>query len=236
MNHRRHGFKAFMLAIMAALGLMAFTAAGAQAGQGEWLINTINGVKTLKELGGLESITGEEEGKGSLLILKLNLSLTCNETEVVNAHIVSSPLGHAKGTIEFSDCEVLDSKGEPNEACVLHEPIVAEALALIIKHGGTGYLLFAPAKEGAPFATVKALDKEEEGECLLPDEAEVKGSVVAEIKVKDQVNMLISTKLTLILFPNHKLFYGNHEAHLFVDALIRLTGPHLGRAWGYHLL
>jgi hypothetical protein len=230
MHHRRQGLKAFMLAIMAALGLMAFTATGAQAGGGEWLI----GSTTLKNLGGLQAITGEEEGKGSLLILKLNLSLTCNETEVVNAHIV--PVGHAKGTLSFSDCEVLDSKGEPNDACVLHEPIVAEALALIVKHNGAGYLLFSPVKENAPFATVVALDKVLEDECLLPDVAEVKGSVVAEIKVNGQVTNLISTKLTLSLFPNDKLFYGNHEAHLFADALVRLAGSHIGQAWGYHLL
>jgi hypothetical protein len=64
MNYGKHGLKVLVLCIMAALGLIAFTAAGAQAGGGEWLIETSPGVKTaLKDLGGVESVTGSLEGE-----------------------------------------------------------------------------------------------------------------------------------------------------------------------------
>ncbi len=232
MNYRRQGLRALGLSILAVLGMMAFTATAAQAGGGEWLIETSSGVKTtLKNLSGLESITGEQEGLfNRLYILKLNLLVKCKKTVVSEAHIVSSPLGHGKATISFSTCEVTDLSLNP-VACTLQEPIVTKVLALLVKHNGAGYILFSP-QVGLKFALVKS-----SGEfCTLPKEAEVKGHVVAEIKVKDEVNNLISTKLTLTLFPNHTLEYGAHVAHLEADALISLNDVHKGKKWGYHLV
>lgn len=226
MNYRRYGLRSLGLSLLAAFSLMAFTAAGARAGAGEWLIED----KTVAELPGeLESVTAEVEGLGRLLILKLNLLLKCETIQVSEAHIV--PTGHAAGSILFDDCYYTSVSGlVKNQVCEV-DHFATEVLALLIKHEGAAYILFTPLV-GQAFLTMQNLGEE----CSLPKSLEVKGSVVAEIKVKDKIVNLISTKSTLTLFPNDVITYGTHVSHLETDATVQLAGNDEGGTWGYHLL
>lgn len=238
MNYKRQGLRAFGLSILAALGLMVFMAPGAQAGGGEWLILTTNGLKTLKELNPqLESITGEQEGTENLLqILGLNVRLYCDDGAVSSAHIV--PLGHAKATLLFSECYLTDGSGNLNHTCLVHD-ITANVLGLLIKHptasGHQRWVLFSPLT-GLTFATPVFLDHLDE-ECSVTA-FEIKGHVVASISTgsgSHALEPLISTKNTLTLFSD-KLQFGAQEAHLKADALVKLSGTHAGREWGYHAI
>lgn len=219
MNYRKQGLRALGLSILAALGLMAFTATAAQA-SGTFLVAGLSGSWTAEATG-----KGENILESYLQVLKLNLKLACHQISVTNAKI--SNAGHGTGTISFSSCLVTDNAGNEVD-CTLHEPINANVLALVVLHNSKPYILFSPT--GANFAVVKSL-----GEfCTLPKEAAVTGSVVVSISNPDgdDVTKLISTKNMLSLFTADKLFYGAHEGHLVADAEVALSGIHEGLKWG----
>lgn len=239
MNYKKRSLRAFGLSILAVLGLMALIAAGAQAGEGEWLILTTNGLKTLKELSPqLESMTGVQEGTENLLqILGLNIRLYCEKVDVSNAHIV--PLGHAKATLELLECKLTDQAGNENHTCLVHD-VAANALGLLVKHPSTAgtqrWILLSPLS-GLTFATPVLLDHLDE-ECTVSPLA-ISGHIVASINTASGAHateLLISTKNTLTLFPNDVLKFGGQVAHLKLDGLLKLSGTHAGRAWGYHAL
>jgi hypothetical protein len=146
------------------------------------------------------------------------------------------PIGHAKGTLAFSECELTDKEFNPEEKCVIHEPIVANVLALLILHNGEFYVKFSPQDSGLTFTLIVALDKEEPNECLLPDKAEVKGHALAAIAKKDLIENLLTTKGIERGLAEASLSYENHPSHLEADALARLNDAHLGSSWGYHAL
>lgn len=233
MNYRRHGLKALGLSILAALGLMTFMVAGAQAGGGEWLVLDKDGTAlTLKELNPQSaSITLTQEGIGRVYILKLNVLQKCETVTTSNAHIV--PLGHGKATITFSKCYYTDLKLVKSPSCGVKDYTI-NVLILLIKHNGAGYLLFSPLT-GLTFAALLNTGEE----CTLPHEWEFKGHFVAKIEASPKqhlVTQLISTKGMLELFPTDTVTYGSHVTHFEFDGLVQLTGTHQGLSWGYHLL
>jgi hypothetical protein len=224
MNYRKQGLKALGLSFVAALGLMAFTAAGAQA-SGSFLIAGLGAFTNVP-------ITGVAENTltSRLLILKLNLEIFCHAGKVTNGSISSN--GHGSATIVFEGCLAQGVSGTTGlltgSACTMERNIEAKVLALVVLHNTKPYILFSPA-EGEAFALVL------EHTCPLPEHALIKGSVVASIANPDidEVKKLISTKGMLTLFTADKLFYGANEAHLEADAIVELTGsPHGGLAFG----
>jgi hypothetical protein len=223
MNHRRNVSKALGLSILAAL-CSTIIVSNAQAGDGEWLIE---GETVSSLLPSEVAIMGEGEGVATLHVLKFNIKIKCESTEISGGMIYSG--GHTSGNIKFSGCEVLDKNELPMGVCTV-DPTQANVLGLLIKHNGAGYVLFTP-QLGETFTTIQMLG----AECPLPIEASVRGSVVAAIKVKDQVSNLISTKSSLELFKSHVLQYGAHIAHLDLDATVQLRFLHAGQKWGYHL-
>jgi len=219
MNYRKHGLKALGLSLLTALGLMAFTAVGAQAA--DWLI----GGKALTGLAASESVTGEQVGtENNLLILKLNLTLQCAEAEVGGATIKAG--GTGSGTISFSECHVLDAE-KKEAACTLVEPIEAAVNAEVVLHEGGNYVLFKP--QGEAFAVVETTG----GVCPLPEEAEVKGSVLAKVTTNNARPMVISTSGTLGLLSTG-LQYGVHVSHLTATANVFNAGPYALATLGVH--
>ncbi len=208
------------LALCSMLGMMAFGFAGAQAQEFK-----IEG-KTFKELGiKSESINGSLEGFLKLLILKLNVIIECTGGTVEN--ITMLPLGEGHGKLTSAECKALDHEG--NELpCTSHSPITAGGRALLISHNGKIYGLLEP-ESGTTFMVKKWL-----GEfCTLPQEANLKGSVVGEIGQSDLLTHLINAEPgTLALFPSSTLFYGSHVIHVTGSVTAALTGVNAGKKWG----
>ncbi len=241
MNYRKQGLRALGLSLLAALGLMAFAAAGAQA-SGEFLIAEPTNPNWLEE-----TITGKLENAltSSLLILNLNHELICHEATVtgnINSH------GHGHVDFELENCYVQGvSGGVLVGAKCSYFDIIIKTLALVILHEGgtkltldglggaehklgkgTPYILFTPL-DGLTFATVVI----GESECAMPAESRLKGCFVASIQkpFEDEVVKLISSKGLLELF-GCTILYGANQAHLSLDALFSLSGSEIGKKWG----
>ncbi len=238
MNYRKHGLRALGVSMLAALGLMAFAASGAQA-SGQVLV--LNPEKTALLTGfgnfalsgvGLNLLTNK------LLILTLNMEIFCHEAKVATASITET--GTGKATIEFKVCLAQGVSGGALTGAVCTIPnITAKTKALIILHSGntalteaqhgtgTGapYILFTP-EDLATFATIT-----NNTECALPETAKVKGCLVASV---DNLNYAafhnISSIGTLTLF-GCKLLYGANEAHLDAEAKVESVS---GELWAVH--
>jgi len=214
MSYARRGLRALGVSILAALGLMAVTAGGAQ---GDFLVE--NGTAPIA--GALENPL-----ESNFRILGLNIEFFCHGGTASGSVEL---IGHGHATLELTECLVqgVNSAGElVGEPCALENNIVAKTLVSLILHNEKPYLLFSPL-EGEVFAMVS-------GEpCPIPDST-VKGSVVASISNPDgdDVTKLISTKGNLSLFTSGKLFYGKNEAHMSADATVELTGAFKGVKWG----
>jgi len=224
MSYARRGLRALGVSILAALGLMAVTAGGAQA-SGTFLI------AGLAAPWSNVPIVGEADAplanQNRFWILNLNIEVYCHEA-AVGGTISSNGHGHAE--IKFTTCLVhpVNSSGELIlEPCQLDSSILGKTLVLVILHNSKPYLLFSPLEGKFLFHLT---DTEP---CPVPV-AGFSGSIVATVSNPDgdDVTKLISTKGTLALFTTDKLFYGKNEVHLDADFYISLSGGHQGLKWG----
>ncbi len=227
MNQRRHGLKVLGVSLIAALGLMAFGAAGAQA-SGEWRI----GGKTMSELGLTEeTVTGkiEPETKGKLLVKALNLYITC-PTIHVNGVLLVGPPASVHGTTTFLTCTVRSiSPDEPLTACGVKS--TGEAAGVIktakingevILSGAENIVLFKPSS-GTTFTTIELTGEgcASKGLYLIPGTSVFK--LGAEAK-----EMLI---LSLPEFAGDGLKFGEPKALFDAAGLVELSGAKKGSAW-----
>jgi len=230
MSYGKRGLKALMLSILAALGLMAFTAVGAQAQS--FLVQDLTAPWSDVPISG----TADDPltNKNRLWILGLNIEIYCHGGSA-SGKINSN--GHGHGHLLFTSCFAhgVNSSGElVGEPCKLDHHVLAEVLVLVILHSnGKPYILFEPLMvpgENPLNETFATLNTEP---CPIPS-APVKGSVVASISNPDadSVTKLLSTKGNLTLFSFDKLFYGKNEAHLDADANVALAGTHVGDTFG----
>jgi hypothetical protein len=134
---RKHGLRAVGLALMAALGMMAFSATAAQASVLELdlyhLCYLLGGTVIPCEEGMEEKVTGEQEStEGILKIPAKNSEIRCLKGKVLGANIKNNadvaegerkqaPLkltAEGKGEIEFFECKVFEiSTGKELAAC-----------------------------------------------------------------------------------------------------------------------
>jgi hypothetical protein len=212
---------------LAALGLVAFAAAGAQA---EWLIEK-------KALTGIELIKVTQHTEALLLVPGQNLIIHCKElTSVLGDLSVLDGTGGlllASAELLYKLCTTLQ-KNELKEGCKPAEPIVAKVLGHLILHGEANkltYILFEP-DGGDTFATVKYNG----ATCSLPETNKIKGKVVAEclnekLETKAQTGIDECLKEMLkhliqeapeTLFPTDVLTYGTNQALLDGIASIQL--------------
>ena len=245
MRNSKHGLKAFVLAIMAALGMMAFSAAGAQAQHelhllilaGETNPNPLTNGGTLGtyliELGEalLAIVTGEAE-PGYLLVAARDLKIECTTGHVNTGKIDS--LTDALAVVTFLGCVANNHAGVPIEGCEFKElgTIKASALVLPVLHNNISYLLFEPL-EGTQFANVSF--KANQG-CVLPLNNPVTGAVVAKVDALDAVvqNILFNEPTQLLL--GDVLRYGAlaNTSYINGHGTIELDGEHAGDKLGIH--
>jgi hypothetical protein len=198
---RKQGLRIIGLALMAALGLMAFTAVAAQA---ETLIAyhlAILQGGVFRANGVAEELKGEKESEGVFKVPAKNFEIKCengkvlagtsveNVADVAEGGMTKSPSekkAEGKGEIQFDTCNVFvgGAKSEPctkafNEHNNLGKPIAKfDFLYLLHEIVGVHHFWFAifrslPEK---PFTTL-----EFGGLCSLPKTTTVTGSVAAEL-------------------------------------------------------
>jgi hypothetical protein len=262
MRNSKHGLKALGLAVMATvLGTMAFaTAAQAQHAHelslhelsllatdhtlhllvladetnpnplsapgtaGSFLVNLATAL--------LATITGEQLGKGYLLVASRDLKIECGELEINSGKISNTTDGAAEVT--FKKCVANNHKGEPLKDCLFKEleTIKASALVLPISHAGQSYVLFEPLT-GTEFANVKF---KPETTCTLPLNNPVTGSVVAKVDALDAVTQTILFNEAVQLLNGDVLKYGVLANTAYVNGHVdlKLSGAHTGQKLGVH--
>ena len=229
MRSAKHGLRALGLAVLAVMGMMAFTAAGAQAALpgestlGTFLINLGNAL--------LATITGELLGTLSLLVAARDLKIKCTSLDVEEGKINSSTDAQAKlvllGCLSFKHSDV----HWPECQLKTLETIRLETLIKPILHGGLTYVLFEPI----PPATILGVVSYKSGTpCLLPLNNPLTGSVAALVKSLDAVTQSLLFSETIQLLTGDALAFGGFPAYLNAEADMRLAGVHEGQKLGIH--
>ena len=241
MRNSKFGLKAFGLVIMAALGLMAFTAVAAQA---ENLSG--GGVAGKFKVLGSESLlakaTGLQENVGILLVPARNLEIRCagghlrEGSEIINGN-------EGLVVLEFLEClSFVHTTGEHMGNCIIEDVpgsgdrvILATARLLPKLHEGQLYVL---AEVDSPSSTVFAFIKYKSGTgCVLPLSNEVKGSVVGQLTDANAGAEAVQHLVTFSeaiqkLFQSggvgDKLTFGAFESYINGSATVELTGVHTG--------
>ena len=210
--------------MIAALGLMAFMAAGAQA---NWKVEA-------KEL------TANEEVKVSThkefnLLLSNGIEIRCASIQGEDL-LLAGKSSEATGKVAFGSCHTF-LKGTAESACdPINQPIKAAGKANLILSSSKNYVLFSP-EAGKPFTTI-----EFSVFCALLETDEVTGNLVAECGLlsagvfvgEDCANHQVSHLLQqapAASFPKDVLKFGDLSATLDGIAAAELGGTHAGKSW-----
>jgi hypothetical protein len=230
MSFRKHGLKVLGLSVMAALGLMSFSASFAHA---TWLENGA-------AITGLKNATGEVDLLGVLEVPALSVEIDCATFSVKKGEILGSSeatepnVGHLELLYEKCDaygtsptlgpdnngkCEIYETSA--NRTALTNEGnILAKALALVVTHNGKQYVL------------VKNISAQIfSRECTaLPNGLTVTGDVTLDLHEGGGTNRIkqLATVANLTLFPN-QLKYGINPAFLLGSVWVSLAS---GNPWG----
>jgi hypothetical protein len=246
MKDGKFGLRAFGLAIVAALGLMAFSAVTAQAENltdgGKAALFEILKSNTLVKGA---TFTGEIENwtdglkHGFLLVKDFNLSILCSDLTFQGAIFLDDK--EALASIKFSECDAFNLAGtEKLTACSIisqaeggeKRVILSSGIALPRKHDTKSYLLVHPHPGGALLGTIYF---EKEKGCPLPLKNPVAGLFIAELAKKEAIEHLITSNeaIQTLLLGGVSLLYGAHPAVIDGNVKgVKLTGPHTGCSFG----
>jgi hypothetical protein len=223
-------FKAFGLTLMAVIGLMAFAALGAQA---ENLTPTTHAHGDFLVLGSSAlavgvKLTGEQVGEGSFLIPNKSFEFVCKKGIVTSAEIKAG-LGEAHASVEFKECKVFKItnthpyilEGEITPCTnALVQPITANFIVLVVKHGGEVYLVGEPLTNplgGGSFTTIEFSPST----CALPEAATIKGTIGAK---RDNANSQLTHTLDLKTSETLVNGQGTHDVQLLLGTALSYGG------------
>ncbi len=254
MRDSKFGLRAFGLALVAALGLMAFMAVGAQAEEtledggkaGKFLVNKAaptTGATSTFEVNQVAGTTGT-------LLVPGRVDILCTGGKVTGEFKSSTEaLGSAKFTgctawspvttfphaTQIKTCTVSTKKeGAGGEKEVV---VVEKAIALSKLHNGEPYILLE--EDGAAFTTIFFEGKE----CSLTPENKVTGSVVGKIDGNDTVNptVLLSQAIQKLFQIENKetkvikgdqLKFGTFQAYIDAEGIATGTGVNASKTLG----
>jgi hypothetical protein len=237
------GLKAFGLCLLAALSVMAFAAAAAQANPGHvWVVDSNGTLLLLQTTVGIEALKPID---GILLSTfgagETPIAILCTAILIHDGLLFTD--GTSLGEVLFSSCATSIS-GLVKANCKPLEPIVAKVKNLLLHHNGDTYILFSP-KVGLVFTTLHL------GElCAAGENIEISGHLKAEC------GLLLGTptplwhhedcnvhklqhelqQAPLALFPNHHLKFGSKIATLHGDVKVVTNGSHAGLKWSVEAL
>jgi hypothetical protein len=240
MTHRRKSLRALGLSFLAALGLMAFMAAGAQAANG-WLVLSAN-----NNLAKDENVSVVKHTEGNLLVPNQNLEILCSTVASDGLELIAGTF-EARGAINFTNCKTFQN-GTISNVCKPQEPILAGGKAHIFLDNGVNYMLLEPTTGlSGVFAHITF-----GGLCALPKLNEVTGTLVVEClngSLKSDNCSILRVAQLLQAAPNqglfaiklageehvHGLFLGANPATLDGIASVKLAGPNeTGQSWSGH--
>ncbi len=250
MSKAKKGLRVFGVCLAVSFGLMAVSAAGAQAQTG-WLINGAFITATKGIHGAIHPLNKVAPVEKHLVLstetLGAKVKILCENLVVDDGLIFATEKAEGLATLLFSTCQTF-LNGALASVCKPTEPITSHVKAHAILHNSLTYLLFEPGTAGQPFAKIKFSNEE----CLLGPERTVGGSFVVECLAEDLKSMEEATgKPDLCLSdlvhhlireaPNQKLFgsdglsFNASPAKLegIVDLL--LSAPETGKTWAVHI-
>jgi hypothetical protein len=227
---RKHITKILGLSLMAALGLMAFTAVGAQAEVS---------AKVLVLHAELEASVTATGLLGRLLVPALKLEIHCEKSTVPSGTVLKDGIIHIVVLFElclkiFKYNTTTGALEEELSACLISNGgekhhITATFLLRALLHKGVVYGIAEGTGEEKLFTEVKFK------ECAVTGAAvKIKGTYGLEVTQGEQVELLLtpgSSALQTLL--GTALKFGANPA--FIDegvAHATLTGAHLGCKWG----
>ncbi|HWL48864.1 MAG TPA: hypothetical protein VNT92_03235 [Acidimicrobiia bacterium] len=248
MRNSKHGLKALVLAMMAAvLGTTAFVASAQAQTHTEKLhaltlhAATLNpnqlsspstnsaGTFTI-DLGSalLAELVARQVGEAELLVAARGLIMKCIELHLVpGSHINSST--DATATVEFLGCLPFShSTLSALPGCGTKElgTIKAAFLILPILHGGQLFVLFEPVAGQSTFTiTVKP-----NLGCVLPLNSPIGGAISARVASLEAVTQLLLFDEAIQLLIGDVLKYGalSNTAYIKGHVDVELAGPHEG--------
>jgi hypothetical protein len=236
MRDSKFGLRAFGLALVAALGLMALMAVAAQAENltdgGKPGLFLVNKEGALAKAGVTFEVN--QVGKGTLSVPGRNLGILC-EVGTIKGEFKSDT--EALGNASFSKCsawefvKVEEGKTHTNKLpCTVTEPIVVEkAIALPRKHEGAPYVLLQEDPVGSGFTVIKLTG----AECALPKENKVTGTLGVAIDNNDTVTPTVLASEAVQTLLGSKLLFGTFPAQLKGEAKGGLTdAAHVGKTVG----
>jgi hypothetical protein len=232
MTRKRHGLKVLGLALIAAISMMAVTAAAAQAGEFR-----LNGTEFKNVPLASESVTGTV-GAGKLLVPGLPLTIECTSGDITSGSVIAG--GTALASILLLGCKVSGNafcKVYPTEADRNAKTNAGDFTfgykGKLVLMEGSHYLLIE--EDGKPFTTVW-FSKAAEG-CVLNSGDTITGSTVAKLpdaltSQKTHELVPLTQAETEGLFPTDVLSYGAQR--IWVDGAkttVELSGAHKGANW-----
>ncbi len=234
MRYARNRLRPLGLSFLAALGLMAFTAVGAQGqSAGIWF----DLVKPSEDQGEIHqaTFTGTQEGQGSLLVPKLNMAIECEAADVEEGKLELGGVGHAQ--LKFLNCIVRSAALVTLGACKINEgkTITAKVklLARLAEAHGNEVFVLAEALTGTSWASLK-VENETGKFCSLSGEYSLSGTLALKILPGHEKVQLLIPYTNQALLGDAGLKVGENPATLDASATAELTGP-LGLAgslWG----
>jgi hypothetical protein len=245
MKHHKHGARLLGLLVVAALGVMAFAASAGAVAPG-FLINK-------KAVGALlATVTGVQEGVGTMLVPGLNFKLSCT-TMTTDVGAIESNTS-AIVTLLYTGCSTLSITKSPEEIeCHPAEPITA-----------TGVVLPAELKKPVLDEPAVLVEKIQAlikyhlflpppnlgiDPCVLPLDNTLTGEFCFEIKLatNDTVKPLLYTDANVECLERVVLEgaqgvgvkdtvkYGAQPVTFDIAAVLSLTGAHSGLTLGVSL-
>jgi len=238
----KHMLRALGLSLLAALGLMAFTAAGAQA---EALKGVAGKIKVLGvDAVGPITVLGEQEKLGTLLVPGLKFEIVCEKVDVLEGKIISGAKGEGLAELLYLECVTWNLGLTVKLPCELLEDaspfaagsILAKVKLLVVLHevsaGVSDTYILATADNEKEEGALASILYSTPSECPLPKLTEVKGSVVFKVTLGDlslkqpeelYVLATASQELSSSGLFTDKLFYGVNEAFIDGSALLWLA-------------
>lgn len=229
------GYRALLVCLIAAAGLMAVTATGAQA-KGDWRIEGVNTASTVE-------FTVEKDGTRDFKLLSttgaVDVEILCQGIAVDDGLLfppTKTESGNALAVFLFSQCKTFIA-GSESPPCKPAEPFVFKVKGLLIKHGKVSYILFEPDENGV-FGTPTFGE-----ECMLIS-AGVTGRFVVEdangpLEGEEVKHLLLPAPPALftgqneggVVLPNAVMFFGIHPAAIDLSIWFKLSGANAGKKW-----
>lgn len=179
----------------------------------------------------LATIQATGIGNFSLLVAARDYEFRCTSFVINEGKIESSTDG--KGKLTSMGCKSFSLSTGAALPCDLKtlETITASALVLPVLHGGQAFLLFEPQTGSTSFTIISYKSG---GECPLPLNNPVTGSLTALMDALDAVEQTILFSPAIQLLTGDKLAFGGFPAYVHREVKASLTGVHAGQKLGVH--